>query len=1002
MKFLIKTSFLILIQTLLWLTAVWAAPLNETESVSLNGEWQMGFSRNYDCTVQVPGISNDPAVIVDEVLWYKKEIKLPEGSWEKATLQLKGARFLPQVYVNGDLVGEQNGGMVSLFIPLNHKAIQSGNTITLEIALASLANVSPLDASYIPESDQWRSNVSSSLWDDVVLHLHGEVSIQRIIPFIDYKEQKVNVQFDLNAPEKFKGVARLDIIDNKGQVLIHCQEPVQGSRNAIEFEIDHQLKSWSPENPNLYRLKLTIFEGKGEVTDVSTISLGIKNVEVIDKHFYLNGKPFFPKGATVVWHRWMRTQEGRELGYDTAWFTKNIIQRTKDLGGNYLRFHLGVPPERFLDLCDRYGLAVQYEWSFFHGAPASKESLLEQYENWLDLAMRHPSVSFIHPYNETEGEELKTVWGALDELVGGYPPLVLEERDVIHVHKYWWSLFENLGLYYDDANQFPKAIMVDEFGGNYLDEYGNMGGYTTVKETYLRFLGRNHTADERLAFHSQANARVAEYWRRIGAAGISPFCALGSKQDGNSWFLGPLREGNPKPVWKALAATFSPQSVSIEIWDRNFKPGQTLNLPVYLFNDEGKTAALSVVLTIENEEGEVFFKKDFSSHVSAFSKKVEQVAVEMPASTGNYVLKAELINRPVSVKYPVVSQWDFRVFKATVPGHINNIKVAVPENETELKQFLDKSNITTVPMNDPSADAVITSLHTWNMLAKGNDVLSNVLQSAIMSGKSVIMLDVGDRLLGQGYPKQTGDLGPLQGVVRLSEPQVNSYNLFSGISLKFTEAAEPESHLHPHTTDHNLWNNLPEGYTRLWNGYRGGLIVPAADMEFAGLSQEAFITQWMSRGAEEDNIKNGPYYAYELQGFYEFSKNPDDRDVQQLLKDKIDLLIQDAPALAVAINPKTPIAITDLHQGYMDARNGIADNFIPLASCGKNLTKTPVAMIDFGQGKGRLLVSQLLTSGRLARNFGEEGLYGVRYDEVAAQYVLNMINLSLENNDGAK
>jgi len=343
-----------------------------------------------------------------------------------------------------------------------------------------------------------------------------------------------------------------------------------------------------------------------------------------------------------------------------------------------------------------------------------------------------------------------------------------------------------------------------------------------------------------------------------------------------------------------------------------------------------------------------------------------------------------------------------RVFNAEVPGHIKNIKVAIPENETELKQFFGNLNIATVPISDPSADAVITSLVTWNMLAKGDRILSNMLQAAIMSGKSVVMLDVGDRLLGQGYPKQAGDLGPLQGVVRISEAQVNSYDLFSGISLNFTETAEPESHLHPHTSSSDLWLNMPEEYTRLWNGYRGGLIVPAADMEFAGLSQEAFVAQWISRGAEENNIKKGPCYAYELQGFYDFSEKPDDRELQKKLKDRIDQLIEDAPALAVAINPKTPIAITDLHRGYMDARSGIADNFIPLASCGKNLTKTPVAMIDFGQGKGRLLVSQLLTSGRLAGNFGEDGLYGVRYDEVAAQFVLNMITLSLEKNSWVK
>ena len=39
------------------------------------------------------------------------------------------------------------------------------------------------------------------------------------------------------------------------------------------------------------------------------------------------------------------------------------------------------------------------------------------------------------------------------------------------MHKYWWSLFENLGLFYDSYEQFPTAIMVDEFGGNYLRVY---------------------------------------------------------------------------------------------------------------------------------------------------------------------------------------------------------------------------------------------------------------------------------------------------------------------------------------------------------------------------------------------------------------------------------------------------------------------------------------------------------------------------------------------------
>jgi hypothetical protein len=45
------------------------------------------------------------------------------------------------------------------------------------------------------------------------------------------------------------------------------------------------------------------------------------------------------------------------------------------------------------------------------------------------------------------------------------------------------------------------------------------------------------------------------------------------------------------------------------------------------------------------------------------------------------------------------------------------------------------------------------------------------------------------------------------------------------------------------------------------------------------------------------------------------------------------------------------------------------------------------------------LVSQLLTAGRLANGFGEMGLYGIRYDEVANQFVLNMMEIALKKSE---
>jgi len=968
------------------------------ESLNLKGYWMMGHNQEYHEKVYVPGIHKDPTIIPNSKLWYKKEITLPKGKWNRITLELKGARFKPEVFINSISQGTQEGGMGPIFFSLKHQNARPGGRIELEVALESLKNVPESDASYIPKADQWRSNVSSSLWDDVVLHFHNDVKITRVIPFINFDKNQAEIKFELNAANKIEGYVKAEIFDKDGAVLLESKGEVNGKLNSLVIDYDHKLKKWSPTQPNLYQLKLSIYDNNKVLNDVSEISLGIKSFQVSEKKFLLNNQPFTARGVTVVWPRWMRTEEGRELGYDTEWFYKNIIKRTKDLGGNYLRYHLGLPPEKFLDLCDEHGLIVQYEWSFFHGMPASEESLLIQYKNWLDLAMRHPSVTLIHPYNETYGDELKTAWSALNKLKKDYPSLVFEERDVIHIHKYWWSLFENLGLYYDSYNDFPKAIMVDEFGGNYLDGNGDYGGYPKVKETFFRFLGREHSIQDRLYFQMDANVKVAEYWRRIGAAGISPFCALGSLEDGNTWFLGDLKEGKPKPVWESLAAVFSPKSISMELWDRNFTSNQRVELSMYLFNETFETSMFNVSIEIENIKGDLIAGKTFKAKVKGNETKVKSINLKMPNNPGEYKVKATLLNPPKELKHPVVSSWNIHVLKAKVPSKIESAKIFVPKYEEELNRFVDEMNLNKVE-KITNADVLICGKDTWEKIVNKNTKALPLFEEFINAGKSIVMLDVGDRLLGAGYPNQNGIvIGNLQGQEKLKKKVRNTYDLFAGLKLTFNELVESDSHIHPTKETDELWENLSSKNTWLWNGYRGGLIAPATDMEIIGLKSKAFISQWEEKGAVKEKIIADNYYAFELDGYYSFSNIPMDKIKITELRDKIRFLMEDAPALAASLDPNAKIKIRNLYEEYNKAKSGQAVGFIPLVECGKGLTRTPVAIIQFGENKGQLVVSQLLTSGRLADGFGEEGLYGIRTDEAARQFVLNMISSSIKKN----
>ena len=970
------------------------------QQLNLNGNWEFGINRKYDSEVKVPGIVTNPTRFSPDKIWYKREIILPESDWKYATLQLKGALFSPEVYVNGVMVSKKSGGMAPTSHLLSSQNVKPGESITLEISLESLKNLSETDASYVPRANHWRSNISSYIWDDVFIKFHNEIRIKKLISYYDIENKAITFRYELeniNSLRDFSSYTiNLEITGLNNEKIIQQSFKKTGLTGEIVIPYGDKLQLWAPDFPKLYQANISI-KDKNIFIASESVKIGIRQFEEKGKQFYLNNKPCKIRAGTVVWHRWSRDLETSDIIYDTTWFINNVIIPLKERGANTLRFHLGNPPERFLDLCDKYGLLVQYEWSFFHGMPASKNSLLEQWDSWINLAIKHPSVVLVHPYNETSSSRLKIAWAALDELLPNYPDLVLQDRDVIHVHKYWWGMFENVGLYFDSYDEFSKAIMVDEFGGNYLDGKANMGGYKSLKEAYLRFLGRNHTPEKRLYHHTISNSRIAEYWRRIGAAGFSPFCILGSYEDGNHWYVGDIHEGKLKPVWDALTASWSPISVSIDIWDRNFIPDQAISFPIHFFNDTENDEELKVNIRIEDVNGTILSNLHINKNLTSYSQKVDMLSITLPEIDGKYWIRAELLNPPACVLHPGISDWEVNVSSLKVDKNRSDIIFAIPADEHELSEFAAKNNLHTTHFDNPVADVVLTSANTWKKIAAEEKSTLDIIEKAINSGKSVIMLDIGDVFLGQGYLEQSKKMTHMQGRYIVEKTVENKYALINGIELSFQKIAEPESHIHPDKKNDQLWQGIPRDYTWIWNGLRGGLIVPASEMEISGLSPDAYLSNWHAKGAEKEKILHSEnYYMYDLQGFYTFSDKPKDKEAINELKSRVKFIVEDAPALVNTINPEAPIKINNLSEGYK-SQAGKAKELYPLVNCGRSLTRTPVILVDFGNNKGRLILSQLITKGRLANSSNNyKDLYDVRYDVVACQFVLNMINMVIE------
>ncbi|MBQ9364077.1 MAG: glycoside hydrolase [Bacteroidaceae bacterium] len=934
----------------------------------------------------------------NDTLWYKRTVALPKGKWQYATLELKGARFAPAVFVNGEQVSRTEGGMAPSFHLLQSKAVKPGKTITIEVALTSLKQLPKTDASYIAISDHWRSNISSSLWDDVLLHVHGDVRVEKVVPAADTKKKLLNIGVFVEKVEsgnrKLDNQAVLSIADCNGKTLLTRVFAWTVGKNRVDINYEGILQEWSPESPKLYQMTITLKRGKKVVEQVRR-KLGIKQFEIRGKQFYLNGNPYKLRGGSFTWHRWMRSPEGVQLGHDAEWFRDQLAIRMKGYGANEINFHLGLAPTSYLDVCDSLGLLVRYEWSFFHGVPATEESCREQYARWLASSMEHPCAGYYYPYNETSGKELEKAWRALDEVLKDYPQLVMAHRDVMHLHKYWWSIFENLGVYYDNYEQFEKTVMADEFGGNYLDKNGDYGGYPSVVESFLRFCGRDNTKEQRLKQLSLSTGKVAEYWRRTDVAGWTPYTIVSSYEDGNCWFLGDMHEGNPMPVWDAMAAGWSPQAVSMDIWDVNFVPAQTITIPLHFFNDLGESKTMQARLSVLDAKGNIVSQQIVSEKMPVFSHHVVNMTMKMPQEVGNYTLKAELLNRPSWVIHPVVSTWDVHVFRAAMPISLTDVLIFTPEYEKELRAMMNTQGLTLCEKVE-NADVLLLSSPSWNRLAKGDTTINQLVEQAVNGGVSVIMLDVGPQSYGKGYPVEGQSLKSLLNPPSVSNPRLQDYPLFGSIIFHFKESAESETNLFPDVKNDALWEQLPADYRGMWNGLRGNLVVPAWEMEVQGVNADLFLEQWTARGADEAAIKCGqPYYAYELHGYYGFSTVANDDEAKAELKSSVMQKIEDAPSLAVFINPNIPIKQTDLAAGYKNANVGMAESMQRMAKAGRNLTKVPVILIRFGQGKGNLLVSQLLTAGRLA-NIDKTGKpYERRYDETAVQMVLNMIEQTI-------
>lgn len=226
--------------------------------------------------------------------------------------------------------------------------------------------------SYLEDQDMWRL---SGIYRDVTLIFQPRRRIADVYARADFSEDYSEAKFLLDAEvscteaELDDAVLAIELCDADGKTAIGGELAIVSADSGenVKLKFGEKIATpelWSAENPYLYKLKLTLYEGRGaksKFCDSRILDFGFRKIEIIpmigDKqpHILLNGKRLKIRGVN-------RHEFHPDYGHAVAReVTEKDILLLKRNNVDSIRTSHYPNSRDFYELCDRYGIMVMSE-----------------------------------------------------------------------------------------------------------------------------------------------------------------------------------------------------------------------------------------------------------------------------------------------------------------------------------------------------------------------------------------------------------------------------------------------------------------------------------------------------------------------------------------------------------------------------------------------------------------------------------------------------------------
>lgn len=340
------------------------------------------------------------------VVWYRRSFAVPEVWRDKRVLLHFGAvDYQATVWVNGQVVAYHEGGHTPFSADITDVLVSGEQVVVVRAKDDPLELDKPRGKQdWLPEPHAIWYPRTTGIWQSVWLepvaatHLAGVRFTPKLEQFAIQTEVSINGPLD-------DGL-RLELtMRHDGAILVSDSWSVTRPLLARTLHlpdpgIDDARRAylWSPENPVLFEVTLTLTRGQTVLDEVTSYT-ALRSVEARERAFLLNGRPYFLRLALDqgYWEDGLLTAPSPEA-------LRRDVELAKALGFNGVRKHQKLEDPRYLYWADRLGLLVWAELpSAYSFSPRAATRLMREWSEAINRDYSHPSIVAWVPFNESWG-----------------------------------------------------------------------------------------------------------------------------------------------------------------------------------------------------------------------------------------------------------------------------------------------------------------------------------------------------------------------------------------------------------------------------------------------------------------------------------------------------------------------------------------------------------------------------------------------------------------------